>query len=165
MIPQAQYLLRFKYFRFVDPSPHQLFPGDQCGSCSSTCLQHPPNGTSLQNNLKHPSQPPDLAEHNPGTHHVYHQLTLHIFQINVNTVVQQREVLKNLYSVGFTSEEPISKYLSGLTICLNRFTHTLIIQCIFMICSRWLVVFLVRQNQAAPLCVPLNRYHLFSPRS
>ncbi|XP_070781138.1 zinc finger protein GLIS3 [Enoplosus armatus] len=55
-------------YRFVDPSPHQLFPGDQCGPCSSTCLPHPPNGTSLQNNrdLKQPSQPPDLADHNPG---------------------------------------------------------------------------------------------------
>ncbi|XP_035524450.1 zinc finger protein GLIS3 isoform X2 [Morone saxatilis] len=54
-------------YRFVDPSPHQLFPRDQCGPCSSTCLQHPPNGMSLQNNqdLKHPSQPPDLAVHNP----------------------------------------------------------------------------------------------------
>ncbi|XP_076614423.1 zinc finger protein GLIS3 isoform X2 [Chaetodon auriga] len=54
-------------YRFVDPSPHQLFPGDQCGTCSSTCLPHPPNGTSLQNNrdLKHPSQPPDLADHSP----------------------------------------------------------------------------------------------------
>ncbi|KAM7368987.1 hypothetical protein PAMP_013287 [Pampus punctatissimus] len=56
-------------YRFVDPSPHQLFPGDQCVSCSSTCLPHHPNGTSLQNNqdLKEPSQPPDLADHNPGT--------------------------------------------------------------------------------------------------
>ncbi|XP_070706612.1 zinc finger protein GLIS3 isoform X2 [Pempheris klunzingeri] len=54
-------------YRFVDPSPHQLFPGDQGGPCSSTCLPHPPNGTSSQNNrdLKHPSQPPDLAGHNP----------------------------------------------------------------------------------------------------
>uniref|UniRef100_A0A665V1Z1 GLIS family zinc finger 3 n=1 Tax=Echeneis naucrates TaxID=173247 RepID=A0A665V1Z1_ECHNA len=58
-----------KYFRFVDPSSHQLFPGDQCGPCSSICLPHPPNGTSLQNNrdLKQPSQPPDVADHNPGT--------------------------------------------------------------------------------------------------
>ncbi|XP_023275268.1 zinc finger protein GLIS3-like isoform X2 [Seriola lalandi dorsalis] len=54
-------------YRFVDPSPHQLFPGDSCGPCSSTCLPHPPNGTSLQNNrdLKQPSQPPELADHNP----------------------------------------------------------------------------------------------------
>uniref|UniRef100_UPI0037E6FF71 zinc finger protein GLIS3 n=1 Tax=Semicossyphus pulcher TaxID=241346 RepID=UPI0037E6FF71 len=54
-------------YRCVDPSPHQLFPGDQCGSCSSTCLPHPPTGTSLQNNcdLKHGRQPPDLADHNP----------------------------------------------------------------------------------------------------
>nr|XP_019937404.1 PREDICTED: zinc finger protein GLIS3-like isoform X1 [Paralichthys olivaceus] len=54
-------------YRFVDPSPHQLFPGDQHGSCSSTCLPLPPNGTSLQNSqdLKQPSQPPDLADHNP----------------------------------------------------------------------------------------------------
>ncbi|XP_026153480.1 zinc finger protein GLIS3 isoform X3 [Mastacembelus armatus] len=52
-------------YRFVDPSPHQLFPGDQCRPCSPTCLGHPPNGTSLQNNpeLKQPSQPPDLADH------------------------------------------------------------------------------------------------------
>ncbi|XP_069028540.1 zinc finger protein GLIS3 [Embiotoca jacksoni] len=55
-------------YRFVDASPHQLFPGDQCGSCSSTCLPHPPGGASLQNNcdLKQPSQPPDLADHSPG---------------------------------------------------------------------------------------------------
>ncbi|XP_040915192.1 zinc finger protein GLIS3 [Toxotes jaculatrix] len=54
-------------YRFVDPSPHQLFSGDQCGPCSSTCPPHPPKGTSLQNNpdLKQPSQPPDLADHNP----------------------------------------------------------------------------------------------------
>lgn len=54
-------------YRFVDPSPHQLFPGDQCVPCSSTCLPHPPNGTSLRNNrdLKQPSQPPDLTDHNP----------------------------------------------------------------------------------------------------
>ncbi|KAG7224039.1 hypothetical protein INR49_015296 [Caranx melampygus] len=53
-------------YRFVDPSPHQLFPGDQCGPCSSTCLPHPPNGTSLQKSqdLKQPSQPPDLSDHN-----------------------------------------------------------------------------------------------------
>ncbi|XP_047425058.1 zinc finger protein GLIS3 isoform X2 [Mugil cephalus] len=51
--------------RVVDPSPHQLFPGDQCGPCSSTCLPRPPNGTSLQNNcdLK---QPLDLVDHSPG---------------------------------------------------------------------------------------------------
>ncbi|KAA8584590.1 hypothetical protein FQN60_008375, partial [Etheostoma spectabile] len=56
-------------YRFVDPSPHQLLPGDQCGPCSPTCLPHPPNGTSLQNNpdLKQPSEPPDLADYNPGT--------------------------------------------------------------------------------------------------
>nr|XP_014264451.2 zinc finger protein GLIS3 isoform X3 [Maylandia zebra] len=36
-------------YRFVDPSPCQLFPGDQCRPCSSTCLPHPPCGTSLQN--------------------------------------------------------------------------------------------------------------------
>ncbi|XP_032395251.1 zinc finger protein GLIS3 isoform X4 [Etheostoma spectabile] len=54
-------------YRFVDPSPHQLLPGDQCGPCSPTCLPHPPNGTSLQNNpdLKQPSEPPDLADYNP----------------------------------------------------------------------------------------------------
>ncbi|XP_049460534.1 zinc finger protein GLIS3 isoform X2 [Epinephelus fuscoguttatus] len=54
-------------YRFVDPSPHQLPPGDQCGPCSPTRLPHPPNGTSLQNNqdLKQPSQPPDIADHNP----------------------------------------------------------------------------------------------------
>ncbi|XP_034403208.1 zinc finger protein GLIS3 [Cyclopterus lumpus] len=54
-------------YRFVDPSPHQLFPRDQCGPCSPTCLPHPPNGTSLQNkpDLKPPGQPLDLAEHNP----------------------------------------------------------------------------------------------------
>eukprot|EP00064_Thunnus_orientalis_P009054 superscaffoldBa00001124_g9077 len=47
----------------------KLFPGDQCVPCSSTCLPHPPNGTSLRNNrdLKQPSQPPDLTDHNPGT--------------------------------------------------------------------------------------------------
>ncbi|XP_045922154.1 zinc finger protein GLIS3 isoform X3 [Micropterus dolomieu] len=55
-------------YRFVDPSPHQLFLGDQHGPCSSSCLPHPPNGTSLQNNrdLKQPRQPPDLADHTPG---------------------------------------------------------------------------------------------------
>ncbi|XP_054468580.1 zinc finger protein GLIS3 [Anoplopoma fimbria] len=54
-------------YRFVDPSPHQLLPGDQCGPCSPACLPHPPNGTSLQNkrDLKQHSQPPDLADHNP----------------------------------------------------------------------------------------------------
>ncbi|KAK9532399.1 hypothetical protein VZT92_009781 [Zoarces viviparus] len=54
-------------YRFVDPSPHQLLPGDRCGPCPPTCLPPPPNGTSLQNkrDLKQPSQPPDLAEHNP----------------------------------------------------------------------------------------------------
>ncbi|XP_029301387.1 zinc finger protein GLIS3 [Cottoperca gobio] len=53
-------------YRFVDPSPHQLLPRDQCGPCSPTCLPHPPNETSLQNNrdLKRPSQP-DVADHNP----------------------------------------------------------------------------------------------------
>uniref|UniRef100_A0A3Q1ETN7 Transcription factor IIIA n=1 Tax=Acanthochromis polyacanthus TaxID=80966 RepID=A0A3Q1ETN7_9TELE len=57
-------------YRFVDPSPHQLFPGDQCGPHSSTCLPHPPTGTSLQSNcdLKQPpSQPPDLADHSAGS--------------------------------------------------------------------------------------------------
>ncbi|XP_068430621.1 zinc finger protein GLIS3 [Clinocottus analis] len=49
-------------YRFVDPSPHQLFPRGQCGPCSPTCLPHPPTGTSLQNK---PSQPPDLADHHP----------------------------------------------------------------------------------------------------
>ncbi|XP_026212289.1 zinc finger protein GLIS3 isoform X2 [Anabas testudineus] len=55
-------------YRFVDPSPHQLFSGDQCEPCSPTCLPHPPNGTSLQNTaeLKQPHQPPDLADHNPA---------------------------------------------------------------------------------------------------
>ncbi|XP_039636088.1 zinc finger protein GLIS3 isoform X1 [Perca fluviatilis] len=54
-------------YRFVDPSPHQLLPGDQRGPCSPTCLPHPPNGTSLQKNpdLKQPSEPPDLADYNP----------------------------------------------------------------------------------------------------
>ncbi|KAK5852071.1 hypothetical protein PBY51_023575 [Eleginops maclovinus] len=58
--------LQHKY-RFVDPSPHQLLPRDQCGPCSPTCLPHPPTGTSLKNNrdLKQPSQPHDLADHNP----------------------------------------------------------------------------------------------------
>uniref|UniRef100_A0A3B4XE98 GLIS family zinc finger 3 n=1 Tax=Seriola lalandi dorsalis TaxID=1841481 RepID=A0A3B4XE98_SERLL len=68
-------------YRFVDPSPHQLFPGDSCGPCSSTCLPHPPNGTSLQNNrdLKQPSQPPELADHNPGynVHSQAHDLAPH----------------------------------------------------------------------------------------
>ncbi|XP_030598987.1 zinc finger protein GLIS3 [Archocentrus centrarchus] len=55
-------------YRFVDPSPCQHFPGDQCGPSSSTCLPHPPSGTSLQNNcdLKQVSQPPDMADHSPG---------------------------------------------------------------------------------------------------
>ncbi|XP_029024075.1 zinc finger protein GLIS3 isoform X2 [Betta splendens] len=55
-------------YRFVDPSPHQLFSGDQYGPCSPTCLPHPPTGTSLQNNrdLKQPHRPPDLADPKPG---------------------------------------------------------------------------------------------------
>uniref|UniRef100_A0A3Q3W702 C2H2-type domain-containing protein n=1 Tax=Mola mola TaxID=94237 RepID=A0A3Q3W702_MOLML len=55
-------------YRFVDPSPHQPFPGDECGPRSSTCLPNAPNGASLQSNrdLKHLSQPPDLTDHNPG---------------------------------------------------------------------------------------------------
>ncbi|XP_042364951.1 zinc finger protein GLIS3 isoform X3 [Plectropomus leopardus] len=55
-------------YRFVDPSPHQQRPpGDQCGPCSPTCLPHPPHGTSLPNkrDLKQPSRPPDVADHNP----------------------------------------------------------------------------------------------------
>ncbi|XP_058472585.1 zinc finger protein GLIS3 isoform X1 [Solea solea] len=46
-------------YRFVDPSPHQLFPGDPCGPCSSTCLPHTPNGTSLHNNQD--LTPPELS--------------------------------------------------------------------------------------------------------
>ncbi|XP_035762921.1 zinc finger protein GLIS3 [Neolamprologus brichardi] len=55
-------------YRFVDPSPCQLFPGDHCRPCSSTCLPHPPCGTSLQNScdLKQVSQPPDMANRSPG---------------------------------------------------------------------------------------------------
>ncbi|XP_041667460.1 zinc finger protein GLIS3 isoform X2 [Cheilinus undulatus] len=54
-------------YRCVDPSPRQLFSGDQCGPCSSTCLPHPPHGTSLQNKcgLEHPRLPSDLTDHNP----------------------------------------------------------------------------------------------------
>lgn len=57
-----------KYFRCVDPSPHQLFPGDQCGTGSSSCRCSAPTGTSLQSrrDMKPPSQPPDLPDHNPG---------------------------------------------------------------------------------------------------
>uniref|UniRef100_UPI003AB03423 zinc finger protein GLIS3 n=1 Tax=Centroberyx gerrardi TaxID=166262 RepID=UPI003AB03423 len=56
-------------YRFVDPSPHQLIPGDQCGPRSSTYVPQPPCGASLQNNqdLRQPSQPPELPDHNPGT--------------------------------------------------------------------------------------------------
>lgn len=70
--------LGLKYFRFVDPSPHQLFPGDQCGPRSSTCRPNPPVGTSLQSqrDLKPPSQPPDLTDHSPGTTQVYHRCVL-----------------------------------------------------------------------------------------
>ncbi|XP_076019680.1 zinc finger protein GLIS3 [Genypterus blacodes] len=55
------------HYRFVDPSPYQLFPGDQCGPCSSTCLPQTPNGTPLQSNrdVKQPSQPSKLLEHTP----------------------------------------------------------------------------------------------------
>lgn len=62
------FIFSVKYFRFVDPSPCQLFPGDQCRPCSSTCLPHPPCGTSLQNScdLKQVSQPPDMANRSPG---------------------------------------------------------------------------------------------------
>ncbi|KAM3874276.1 zinc finger protein GLIS3 [Diretmus argenteus] len=54
-------------YRFVDPSPHQLLPGDQCGSCSSTYLPPPPSGAPLQNSrdLRQPSQPPELTDHSP----------------------------------------------------------------------------------------------------
>ncbi|KAM9734579.1 zinc finger protein GLIS3 isoform 2-T2 [Menidia menidia] len=54
-------------YRFVDPSPHQLIPGDPCGPCSSTCLPHPPCGPSLQHicDLKQLGQPPDVADHSP----------------------------------------------------------------------------------------------------
>ncbi|KAM9841667.1 zinc finger protein GLIS3 [Aulostomus maculatus] len=52
-------------YRFVDPSPHQLFHGDH--PYSSMCLPRPPNGTSLQSKpiLKHASRPPDPADPNP----------------------------------------------------------------------------------------------------
>lgn len=64
----------------------------------------------------------------------------------------------------FTAEELIRKHLARLTICLNRFSHMHITVCyVFMMSSRWLVIFQLRQNQAPPLCVPLNRHHLFSP--
>ncbi|KAL6096893.1 glis3 [Pungitius sinensis] len=55
-------------YRFVDPSPHQLLPGDQCGRCTPPCLPRPPNGTSVEDkqNLENTSQPPDPADHNPG---------------------------------------------------------------------------------------------------
>ncbi|XP_068191268.1 zinc finger protein GLIS3 isoform X2 [Antennarius striatus] len=55
-------------YRFVDPSPYQLFSGDRLRPCSSTCLPLPPNGTSLLSNqdLKHPSHPPSVSEHNAG---------------------------------------------------------------------------------------------------
>ncbi|CAN9504269.1 unnamed protein product [Ophioblennius macclurei] len=59
-------------YSFVDPSPHPLFPGENCSS--STCLPHPPNGTSMQSgcDLKQSVQPPDLAHHTPGfgVHHI-----------------------------------------------------------------------------------------------
>lgn len=60
--------LDLKYFRCVDPSPHQLFPGDQCGTGSSSCRSSAPTGTSLQSrrDMKPPSQPPALPDHNPG---------------------------------------------------------------------------------------------------
>uniref|UniRef100_A0A3P8T002 Transcription factor IIIA n=1 Tax=Amphiprion percula TaxID=161767 RepID=A0A3P8T002_AMPPE len=81
-------------YRFVDPSPHQLFPGDQCGSRSSTCLPHPPTGTSLQHScdLKQPpSQPPDLADHSAGSRGFIITLFLRIGEnahsTDVNTVV------------------------------------------------------------------------------
>ncbi|XP_041825378.1 zinc finger protein GLIS3 isoform X2 [Melanotaenia boesemani] len=55
-------------YRFVDPSPHQLISRDPCGPCSSTCLPHPPSGSSLHNNsdLKLHGQPPNAAGHCSG---------------------------------------------------------------------------------------------------
>ncbi|KAM4634661.1 zinc finger protein GLIS3 isoform 2-T2 [Polymixia lowei] len=53
-------------YRFVDPPPCQLIPGDQCGPCTSIYLHQPPAGASLQSNqdLRQPNQPP-LVNHNP----------------------------------------------------------------------------------------------------
>ncbi|XP_077943933.1 zinc finger protein GLIS3 isoform X1 [Gasterosteus aculeatus] len=55
-------------YRFVDASPQQLLPGDQCGRCTPPCLPRPPKGTSPEDKrgLKNASQPPDPAGHNPG---------------------------------------------------------------------------------------------------
>ncbi|KAM8827441.1 zinc finger protein GLIS3 [Spinachia spinachia] len=55
-------------YRFDDPSPRQLLPGDQRGRCTPPCLPRPPNGTSLEDkqDLKNASRPPQPADHNPG---------------------------------------------------------------------------------------------------
>ena len=159
-----------KYFRFVDPSPHQLFPGDQCGPRSPTCLPHPPpNGPSLRNNgdLKHPShQPPDLADHNPGAHRFYHQRTskffcfgLFFFWIDAITVdgeVLLKKKKKEVYSASFTSEEPISQTSGAVWQSVGADFSHMHINCARI--SLWCVAggcwFLrVRQNQAVPLCV------------
>ncbi|XP_056146960.1 zinc finger protein GLIS3 [Lampris incognitus] len=53
-------------YRFVDPSPHQLISGDQCGPCTAIYTPRPPTGASLQNNqdLRHPITPSTLANNN-----------------------------------------------------------------------------------------------------
>lgn len=66
------------------------------------------------------------------------------------------------YCASFTSE-PISNYVGSLTICLNRFSHMRINCAVYLYDVQQVAGnFVVRQNQAAPLYVPLNRYHLFT---
>ena len=137
-----------KYFRFVDPSPHQLFPGDQCGPRSPTCLPHPPpNGPSLRNNgdLKHPShQPPDLADHNPGAHRFYHQRTSKFFCFGLvffwkNAITVDGEVLlKKKKKKRFIAQ--VSHLRSLLAKRLGQFDNLL--EQIFLTCTLIVRVYL-----------------------
>lgn len=69
-----------------------------------------------------------MADHSSGTwsfyNHIIPQVCHNLHSTDVNTLVPNGEVpVGRKKHASFTSEEPISKCVGGLTICLGRFSH------------------------------------------
>lgn len=90
---------------------------------------------------------PGLSKNSPSAH--------------VNTVVLKGRLVWNWFMVQVSHLSLLANvWAVWQSVWTDFLTCTLIVQYIFTMWSRWLVVFLVRRNQAAPLNAPLYRYHL-----
>lgn len=164
-MPQAEYLLQSEIFQVCWSFPSPALPR---GPVWVLLLHLPPESSHwdvpAEQARSEAPQPASWSNRSQSRYsEVYHRCIL--FLNRCQYICAEGYVLQKIAHSGSHLKSLLANvWAVWQSVWTDFVTCTLTAQYIFMMCSRWLVIFPLRQNQAPPIYVPLNRHHLFSPR-